>query len=139
MLTDSRSRLASPARRSPMKVSKLSEVPRQSMSRATKFFHGAEHVSRQGLTDESKEVSVNIIHFDHGAHTRMHIHGSDQVLLVTKGKGFVETEQERGNRIGIGLASGSGRTGVWLAHKGVRIIDGVDITGQMLQAILKLT
>ena len=78
-----------------MKVSKLSEVPRQSMSRATKFFHGAEHVSRQGLTDESKEVSVNIIHFDHGAHTRMHIHGSDQVLLVTKGKGFVETEQER--------------------------------------------
>jgi len=55
-----------------MKVSKLSEVPRQSMSRATKFFHGAEHVSRQGLTDESEEVSVNIIHFDHGAHTRMH-------------------------------------------------------------------
>jgi quercetin dioxygenase-like cupin family protein len=78
-----------------MKVSKLSEVPRQSMSRATKFFHGAEHVSRQGLTDESKEVSVNIIHFDHGAHTRMHIHGCDQVLLVTEGKGFVETEQER--------------------------------------------
>ena len=78
-----------------MKVSKLSEVPRQSMSRATKFFHGAEHVSRQGLTEESKEVSVNVIHFDHGAHTRMHIHGCDQVLLVTKGKGFVETEQER--------------------------------------------
>jgi quercetin dioxygenase-like cupin family protein len=78
-----------------MKLSKLSEVPRQSMSRATKFFHGAEHVSRQGLTEESKEVSVNIIHFDHGAHTRMHIHGCDQVLLVTKGKGFVETEQAR--------------------------------------------
>ena len=47
-----------------MRVSKLSEVPRQSMSRATKFFYGAEHVSRQGLTDESKEVSVNVIHFD---------------------------------------------------------------------------
>src|SRR3984893_15560429 len=58
MLIDSRSRLSIPSRRSPMKVSKLSEVPRQSMSRATKFFHGAEHVSRQGLTDESKEVSV---------------------------------------------------------------------------------
>ncbi len=78
-----------------MKVSKMSQVPRQSMSRATRFFHGAEHVSRQGLTDESKEVSVNVIHFDHGAHTRMHIHGCDQVLLVTRGKGFVETEQER--------------------------------------------
>ena len=78
-----------------MKVSKVSDVPRQSMNRATKFFHGAEHVSRQGLTEESKEVSVNVIHFDHGAHTRMHIHGCDQVLLVTKGKGFVETEQER--------------------------------------------
>jgi quercetin dioxygenase-like cupin family protein len=78
-----------------MKVSKLSEVPRQSMSRGTKFFHGAEHVSRQGLTEESKEVSVNVIHFDQGAHTRMHIHGCDQVLLVTEGKGFVETEQER--------------------------------------------
>ena len=76
-----------------MKSSKVSEVPRQSMSRATKFFHGAEHVSRQGLTDDSKEVSVNVIHFNHGAHTRMHIHGCDQVLLVTKGKGFVETQQ----------------------------------------------
>src|SRR5260370_9224146 len=95
MLTDSRSRLASPSRRSPMKVAKLSEVPRQSMSRATKFFHGAEHVSRQGLTDESTEVSVNVIHFDHGAHTHMHIHGCDQVLLVTKGKAFFETENDR--------------------------------------------
>jgi hypothetical protein len=45
------------SRRRSMKVAKVSEVPRQSMSRATKFFHGAEHVSRQGLTDESKEVN----------------------------------------------------------------------------------
>jgi hypothetical protein len=73
-----------------MKVSKLSEVPRQSMSRATKFFLGAEHVSRQGLTDESKEASVNIIHFDHGAHTRMHIHGCDQVLLVTEARALLK-------------------------------------------------
>src|ERR1700737_714283 len=86
MLIDSRSRLSIPSRRSPMKVSKLSEVPRQSMSRATKFFHGAEHVSRQGLMDESKEVSVHIIHFDHGAPPRMHIHGCDRVLFGPGGR-----------------------------------------------------
>ena len=79
-----------------MKVRKISDVPRQGMgSRGPNYFHGAEHVSRQGLTDESEEVSVNVISFDHGAHTKMHIHGCDQVLLVTKGKGFVETEHER--------------------------------------------
>jgi hypothetical protein len=41
--------------------------------------------------------------------------------------------------IGIGLACGSGCTGVWLSQKGVRIMDGVEITGQTLEPILKLT
>jgi quercetin dioxygenase-like cupin family protein len=78
-----------------MKVKKMSEVPAQGMARAANFFHGADNVAVQSLTQESNDFNVNVIHFGHGAHTKMHVHGADQVLLVTKGKGFVETEQER--------------------------------------------
>ena len=78
-----------------MKVKKLSEIPRQRVSLETGSFDGAEHVTVQPLIDESEEISVNLVHFDHGAYTKMHIHKCDQILLVTKGKGFVETAQQR--------------------------------------------
>src|SRR5690242_15020254 len=35
--------------------------------------------------------------------------------------------------IAVDLACGTGRTGVWLAEHGIRHIDGIDITSEMLQ------
>src|SRR5262249_44275215 len=36
-------------------------------------------------------------------------------------------------RTAADLACGTGRTGVWLSQRGVRFIDGVDVTPEMLQ------
>lgn len=55
---------------------------------------GAE-IWRQPMTDDdSKSVRVGIVDFKNGAHTKMHTHDGDQVLVILEGEGVYTTPEE---------------------------------------------
>lgn len=74
-----------------MKIAKMNEVPKAPVS--GRLFTG--EVSRQPLVSESKELRVTIINFAKGVRNKFHIHDSDQVLIVSAGKGYVATDAEK--------------------------------------------
>ena len=51
-------------------------------------------VARQLLAPDSREFSVNVIHFGKGVRNKFHAHDGEQILIVTAGKGIVATEEE---------------------------------------------
>jgi len=72
-----------------MQVIKMNTVSRQSFE--SPLFTGQE-VSRQVLLPDSKEFNVNIVNFGKGVRNKFHSHDSEQVLIVTAGKGYIATE-----------------------------------------------
>jgi quercetin dioxygenase-like cupin family protein len=74
-----------------MKVLKPQEIPAQDA--ASPLFTGGP-VSRQPLVtpEMSNDFNLGIVHFTAGARNKMHIHSSDQVLIVTEGTGIIATE-----------------------------------------------
>jgi len=44
---------------------------------------------------DGSDLSVDYIHFKRGVHNKFHKHANDQVLIVTDGKGFVETKKKK--------------------------------------------
>jgi quercetin dioxygenase-like cupin family protein len=77
-----------------MKVIKIADVPKTDMTNQPIFFGGK--ISRQPLVDEksSKFFNFSVVNFAKGARNKWHVHSSDQILLVTQGKGIVATEKE---------------------------------------------
>ena len=75
-----------------MHVIKISEAVKESAG--SSLFTGAD-VSRQILLPESKEFNVNIVNFGKGVRNKFHAHDSEQVLIVTAGRGYVATEKEK--------------------------------------------
>lgn len=52
-------------------------------------------VFRQPMTDnDSKTVRVGVVEFKDGAHTKMHAHDGDQILVILDGEGLYKTETE---------------------------------------------
>ena len=51
-------------------------------------------VTRQILVPDSKEFSVNVVNFGKGVRNKFHAHDSEQILIVTSGRGIVATEKE---------------------------------------------
>lgn len=43
---------------------------------------------------EGSDLSVDYINFDKGIKNKLHMHSNDQVLIVTKGKGIIATEEK---------------------------------------------
>ncbi len=43
------------------------------------------------------DLSINYVHFPEGIHNKFHKHSTDQILIVTEGKGFVETKVKKIN------------------------------------------
>lgn len=78
-----------------MKVIRNGSVPEQDATNAPLFLGGK--VSRQPLVEAStsKFFSFGIVSFAAGARNKLHTHTSDQILLVTKGRGIVATEKEQ--------------------------------------------
>jgi quercetin dioxygenase-like cupin family protein len=74
-----------------MKIVSIGEVFREPFSRP--IFTGPD-VTRQLLVPDSKELSVNVVNFGKGVRNKFHSHDSEQVLIVTSGKGIVATEKE---------------------------------------------
>ena len=70
------------------KISEISPVPVEN-----RLF--TRPVTRQPLVTESKELSVGIVNFGKGVRNKFHSHDGDQVLVISAGKGFVATEEEK--------------------------------------------
>lgn len=50
---------------------------------------------RQPITDEySKTIRLGMVDFRDGAHTKMHTHDGDQILVIMEGEGLYRTETE---------------------------------------------
>lgn len=76
-----------------MKIIKLSNVPKESPTLGT-LFTGPD-VARQPLELDSKELTVAVVNFGKGVRNKFHAHDSEQLLIVTAGRGIVATEKEK--------------------------------------------
>ena len=57
------------------------------------LFTGSD-VTRQVLVPDSKEFDVNIVNFGKGVRNKFHAHDTEQILIITGGRGIVATEEE---------------------------------------------
>jgi quercetin dioxygenase-like cupin family protein len=81
-----------------MKIIKMSEVPKEPY--INPLFTGTD-VTKQFLISDSKDLQLSIVNFGKGIKNKFHIHDSDQILIVTAGKGIVATEKEE-KIVGVG-------------------------------------
>lgn len=75
-----------------MRVVNVGEVEKESFSSA--LFTGSD-VTRQILLPDSKEYNCNVVNFGKGVRNKFHAHDSEQILIVTAGKGIIATETEQ--------------------------------------------
>jgi quercetin dioxygenase-like cupin family protein len=85
---------------------KIAELPEQPMGTATAIdgWTGGEvkRTRQEMITDaQSDNFRANVVNFSRGATTGWHVHDSDQILVVTAGKGIAATETEQ-REIGVG-------------------------------------
>ena len=74
-----------------MRVVKISEVKKEPFKNP--IFTGPD-VTGQVLFPDSKEFDVSVVNFGKGVRNKFHAHDSEQVLVVTSGKGMIATETE---------------------------------------------
>lgn len=55
----------------------------------------SEDISVQPLAPEEGDYNMAVVNFGKGTRNKFHKHESDQILVVTAGKGIVATEQEQ--------------------------------------------
>ncbi|MCC6315374.1 MAG: cupin domain-containing protein [Thermomicrobiales bacterium] len=65
------------------------------------IFVGDVHTQNLVAEDDADLLRVSAVTFEDGAHNRWHRHTTDQVLVVTEGRGIVATETEE-MRVGPG-------------------------------------
>lgn len=75
-----------------MQVVKMNEAAKKSFEGT--LFTGPE-VSLQVLLPDSTEFNVNIVNFGKGVRNKFHSHDSEQVLIITSGKGYIATETQK--------------------------------------------
>ena len=75
-----------------MQVIKMNAIAKEKYE--SPLFTGPQ-VSRQTLLPDSKEFNVNIVNFGQWIRNKFHAHDSEQVLIVTSGKGYIATETEK--------------------------------------------
>jgi quercetin dioxygenase-like cupin family protein len=74
-----------------MKIIRMDKSPREPF--ANPIFT-APGVTIQKLVPDSKDFNLNIVHFPKGVRNKFHTHDSEQILMITSGKGIVATEKE---------------------------------------------
>ena len=74
-----------------MHVVSINDVPKT--PRETPLFTG--EVTAQPLIPEGGDYNMAVVNFGKGVRNKFHTHESDQILIVTAGKGIVATEQEK--------------------------------------------
>ena len=74
-----------------MKIIRMDKTPNEPFKNP--IFTGSD-VTLQKLVPDSKDFNLNIVHFPKGVRNKFHTHDSEQVLVITSGKGIVATEAE---------------------------------------------
>lgn len=74
-----------------MRVLNMNDVEKEGFS--SPLFTGTD-VSRQVLLPDSKEYNFNVVNFGQGVRNKFHAHDSEQILIVTAGKGIIATDTE---------------------------------------------
>ena len=74
-----------------MQVVRMSDVPKT--PREAPLFTSP--VTMQSLIPEGGDFNMAIVNFGKGVRNKFHTHESDQILIVTAGKGIVATETEQ--------------------------------------------
>ena len=74
-----------------MKVVRMNDVAKETV--VNPLFTGPD-VTRQDILPESEEYRVNIVNFGKGIRNKFHRHDSEQILVITSGKGIVATKTE---------------------------------------------
>ncbi len=76
-----------------MKVVRNGEAPEAAAN--SPLFVGVAHASRLVTAEDSAQVTVSLVRFTSGGRNRFHVHGADQVLYITEGRGIVaDSEHE---------------------------------------------
>ncbi|MBN1862266.1 MAG: cupin domain-containing protein [Dehalococcoidales bacterium] len=74
-----------------MRVSRISEVEKAPFGSS---IFTSRDVTIQSIFPESEEYEVHNVNFGRGTRLKFHSHDSEQILIVTAGRGIVATEQE---------------------------------------------
>ena len=74
-----------------MYIVNTNEVPKESIARP--MFNGP--VWAKPLAPEGSHYNCRVIIFGKGVRNKFHAHESDQILIVTSGRGIVATESEQ--------------------------------------------
>jgi quercetin dioxygenase-like cupin family protein len=78
-----------------MKIINVNDVEAKDVSKDPLFFGGK--VSTQFVLEEehkAKKIQVVMVKFAPGARNRLHTHSTEQILIVTEGKGIVATKDQ---------------------------------------------
>jgi len=75
-----------------MHIVSINDVPKT--PRESALFTSKE-VTFQQLIPEGGDYNMNVVNFGMGVRNKFHVHGSDQILIITKGIGIVATEKEQ--------------------------------------------
>ncbi len=75
-----------------MHIVRIKDIPKT--PRLSPLFTGNE-VTAQQLIPEGGDFNMSVINFGKGVRNKFHVHQSDQILIVTAGKGIVATEKEQ--------------------------------------------
>ena len=74
-----------------MEVVRMSEVPAEPFE--NRLFTSSD-VKRRPLASGSKDYAASEVIFGRGVRNKFHIHESDQLLIVTSGRGLIVTDGE---------------------------------------------
>ena len=77
-----------------MKVTRTNQVP-EKLATIALFTGGAVTYQRLVTRDMGKDFNMLAVNFSKGARNKFHSHTSDQILIVTAGRGIVATEEEQ--------------------------------------------
>lgn len=80
-----------------MEITNIRTAPKASV--AAPLFTSDE-VQRQ-LLGATNDFSFSVIYFGRGVRNKLHAHTSDQLLIVTEGRGIIATEHEK-REVGVG-------------------------------------
>lgn len=75
-----------------MKVFKLSKVKNNKVGNP--LFTGEVKIQYPVSESDGADLTVGYVHFPKNVRNKFHKHSNDQVLIVTKGKGFFKTKKE---------------------------------------------
>ena len=75
-----------------MRVVNVNQVPKRLY---TGHLMTGPDVKIQFLGADDEDFKVEIVHFGKGVRNKFHAHDSEQLLIVTSGKGIVVTEREK--------------------------------------------